>query len=159
MAYSKSERDEALVRLRGLVKPGTTIYTILRHRSRSGMSRSISTILHENEGGDGPFDFTWLTARALDMRIDQNEGGVKIGGCGMDMGFALVYDLSRTLFPDGYGCVGKKCPSNDHSNGDRDYTPHNQPLVDELKAAGVISMVAANHWHKDGGYAIRHRWL
>src|SRR5207249_3169947 len=27
-------------------------------------------------------------------------------GAGMDMGFDLVYKLSRVLFPDGFGCLG-----------------------------------------------------
>lgn len=26
---------------------------------------------------------------------------IKIGGCGMDMGFALVYELGMKLWPDG----------------------------------------------------------
>lgn len=32
--------------------------------------------------------------------------------------------ISRVLYPQGFGCIGEGCPSNDHSNGDRDYTPH-----------------------------------
>jgi hypothetical protein len=77
-------------------------------------------------------------AEALDMRYDREREGVKIGGCGMDMGFALVYDLSRVLFQDSFDCIGEGCPANDHRNGDRDYTPHE---------------------HSDGGYALRHKWL
>jgi len=42
------------------------------------------------------------------------------------------------LFSGGFTCPGKDCPSNDHSNGDRDYTPH---------------------MHTDPGYALRQRWL
>lgn len=59
-------------------------------------------------------------------------------GCGMDVGFSLVYNLGWVLFPNGFECVGERCPSNDHSNGDRDYSPHH---------------------HSDGGYALRQRWL
>jgi hypothetical protein len=61
-----------------------------------------------------------------------------MGGCGMDMGFAAVYGLSYALFGKGFECTGPNCPANDHSNGDRDYTPH---------------------MHSDGGYALKHRWL
>lgn len=135
-----AERDEARAKLRELVKPGDTVHTILRHVSRSGMQRSISVIL---AGGDGPYDATWLVARALRMPIDPNHYGVKVGGCGMDMGFHLVYSLSYALWPEGHGCTGPGCPSNDHTNGDRDYTPH--PVRE--------------HWHRDGGYALRQRWL
>jgi len=132
----QKNREEAIAKLREMLKPGDEIRTVLRHVSRSGMSRSISTII------DGE-DWTYFTARALGLTIDQRNGGAKVGGCGMDMGFHLVYELSYKLFPDGFTCTGRDshpnpCPSNDHSNGDRDYTPHQ---------------------HKSGGYALRHRWL
>ena len=94
------ERTEAIERLRKMLPPGSTVYTIARHVSRSGMSRSISLVTVEPTvyGPDGePFDISWLAARAMGDRIDQNHGGIKIGGAGMDMGFALVYNLARTL--------------------------------------------------------------
>lgn len=136
----KAERErlkaEAILKLREMLPPGSTVKTILRHVSRSGMMRSISPMI------DGE-DYSWLVGRALDMRFDQKNGGLRIGGCGMDMGFALVYNLSQVLYPKGFSCIGEdgplgRCPSNDHSNGDRDYTPH---------------------MHGSGGYALRHRWL
>lgn len=39
-----------------------------------------------------------------------------MNGCGMDMGFSLVYDLGRVLFRDNFRCIGKGCPSSDHDN-------------------------------------------
>lgn len=84
-------------------------------------------------------------ARELGDRIGAHDG-IVCGGCGMDMGFDLVYRLSRTLFQDRFGCIGdsleyaKRCPSNDHSNErERNYTKGRQ--------------------HSDGGYALRQRWL
>ncbi len=71
--------------------------------------------------------------------MDRKNWGVKMGGCGMDMGYHLVNNLGYALFPNGVPCTGEDCPSNDHNNGDRDYT------------AGKL--------HRDGGYAFRHRWL
>ena len=138
----KAEQAEALEQLRGLFPPGNTVHTILRHVSRSGMSRAISVVVTE----DGePRDVSWLVARAGLGKFDRQHDGVKIGGCGMDMGFALVYDLSRTLNPDGFGCIGKGCPSNDHANGDPlGYKKHTK---------------RAKHWHSDGGYALPQRWL
>jgi hypothetical protein len=138
-----AERDEALERLREWLEPGDTVYTILRHVSRSGMSRSISVV---RDSEDGPHDFTYLAARVLGYRVDERNGGLKAGGCGMDMGFHVVYSLSSRLFPNGFECIGEgdsdrwgsRCPSNDHSNGDRDYSPHH---------------------HSSGGYALRHEWL
>lgn len=135
--------DEALTQLREMLKPGDTVHTILRHVARSGMSRSISPVLVR----DGEIhDISYLVGPACDYRFDRDHGGLKTSGAGMDMGFALVYNLSRTIFPGGHGCAGEGCPSNDHSNGDRDYTPHK-----------IIPTVA--HWHNDGGYALRQRWI
>ena len=82
----------------------------------------------------------------------------------MDMGFHLVYSLSYALWPDGFGCVGAGCPSNDHSNGDRDYTPHgptdaNGDPEDRDPGPGEARDGLVRHWHRDGGYALRQRWL
>ena len=164
MRYSQTEVEEALAKLRELLKPGDTVNTILRHKSRSGMSRSISLIAMAS----GPLELDYWASRVLGDSIDQKHGGICIRGCGMDMGFALVYDLSRRLFPQGYGCIGEKdgrrCPSNDHSNGDRDYTPHEAVMqanqVALVTGSGeVFSVPSKGHWHGDGGYALRHRWL
>lgn len=129
------ERRNAVAQLRGIFPPGSAAKTILRHVTASGMGRSISVISPADCE-----DVTWLVSRATGDKLDHKRGGIKVGGCGMDMGFALVYNLSRALYPDGFTCSGINpiCPSNDHSNGDRDFSPH---------------------MHRDGGYAIRQRWL
>lgn len=132
----KNERSvEALERLRQWIKPGDTVYTILRHVSKSGMTRSISPVI--NTAGQ-TVDIDWAVARLFGSRIDQKHGGLIRSGCGMDMGFDLVHHLSYKLFPDGFTCTGQFCPSNDHVNGDRNYTTHQ---------------------HASGGYALRQRWL
>ena len=128
-------RDEAVSELHQLLKPGDTVQTILRHVSRSGMTRTISPIINGRNR-------SYVVAAALDYKTDDKRDGIKIGGCGMDMGFHLVYNLSRTLWPKGYQCCGdedgRRCRSNDHSNGDRSYNPH---------------------IHEDGGYALNQEWL
>jgi hypothetical protein len=112
---SKSEREEAISRLREWIKPGDTVYTTLRHVSRSGMSRDIDLhIIEDNE----PRWISGMAATACDWRRNK-DGAVKVGGCGMDMGFHLVEGLSCTLYgrEHGYKCLGKgKCPSNYHVN-------------------------------------------
>jgi hypothetical protein len=130
----KAEREEAAEDLRKMLPPGSTIHTVLRHVSRSGMARRID--LYFLEAGM-PHWLSYRAAKAIGARF--KDEAIHVTGCGMDMGFHLVYALSRVLYPDGHGCIGEGCPSNDHSNGDRDYTP--------------------THWHKDGGYALRHRWI
>jgi hypothetical protein len=133
----KAEQGEAIERLRTVFHLGDTVRTVMRHVSDSGMSRSISIVDKDCD------DISGIVSTALDRRFDRNNGGVKMGGCGMDLGFALVYELSSVLFPEGFDCIGDdrehRCPSCDHSNGDRDYSP--------------------DHHHKDGGYALRQRWV
>lgn len=163
-----AEREEAIALLRETLKPGSTVYTSVAHVSRSGMSREIK--LYAIEGGE-PAWLSGLVARAVGLRLGKRDG-VIMGGCGMDMGFAAVYELSATLYPDGFGCVGEgdgqprhRCPSNDHSNGDRDYTPHaaGEPLrvIKELPGSAGYTFAdgAAAHWHRSGGYALRQSWL
>lgn len=157
---AQTEREEATAFLRERIKPGETLYTIVRHVARSGMSRKISALQLE---GAQHWDWSLKIGKAIGMPVDRDLGAVKVGGCGMDMGFHLVYELSRCLFPDGFGCIGKGCPSNDHSNGDRDYTPHGAfvPWKAEKKASGLYDVESQSHkhWHRDGGYALRQRWL
>lgn len=98
MKQSEREKMEAKERLLEILKPGMQIYTVLTHVSTSGMSRSIQLKIVQ----DGDIcDITYYAARAMGDKIDAKHGGIKIGGCGMDMGFALVYDLGRTLWPHG----------------------------------------------------------
>lgn len=161
MKYSKHEVDEALAKLREWIKPGDTVYTILRNVSRSGMSREIGVVLLRDGTDLHP---NWSVARVLGERLGKRDG-IIVGGCGMDMGFHLVYSLSSAMFPKGYGCIGKECRSNDHVNGDRDYTPHKagEPRFAKDAKYGDAPLswakAGAVHWHRDGGYALQHRWL
>jgi len=130
------EREDARKELLAILKPGDTVYCVLRHVSRSGMQREISLLTK------GMRNIDWYAERVLEMRRGKHDGLV-VGGCGMDMGFHLVSNLGYALFPDGFTCTGRDehpnmCPSNDHSNGDRDYTPH---------------------LHKSGDCALRSRWI
>lgn len=150
------EQQEAIARLKEWLKPGDTVYTILRHVSRSGMQREIS-LRFFGDKREAAYDLDYTVAQALGRRIGRH-GGIIIGGCGMDMGFALVYDLSSALWPSGYGCVGEKCKSNDHANGDRDYTPHYDGVPRNTEEVGK-DLKAHQHWHNEGGYALSQRWL
>ena len=108
MKYSKSEKQESLERLKSWIRKGDTLHTTVRNVSRSGMMRYITTRhlkpVH-GEHGDQKIDvsisnYDYHIARVLDLPEAPNYQGVKIGGCGMDMGFHLVYSLSRALFKD-----------------------------------------------------------
>jgi hypothetical protein len=135
-----AEPSHGLTFLRSL-PPGTTLYTILRHVSASGMSRSIDVRVLQPNAAD-PSKVDVLCVRVPEVgasfmksydKAQKNHGAdYKVGGCGMDMGFALVYELGRLAYPDGFTVT----PSTIHRNG----TPDGET-------------------DPDGGYAFAHRWL
>lgn len=92
-------QEDAKKYLRKLLKPGQTVYTILNHCSSSGMSRSISLVIADKKGEIIKLDY-WV-AKAKGEHIDDKHGGLKVSGCGMDMGFNLVYNLGHMLWPNG----------------------------------------------------------
>ena len=92
--------SESFRMLKKYVKPNDMVYTILRHCSASGMSRAIDVyVIRKNE----PKCFSWAVADVLDYKMDKKHEGIKVSGCGMDMGYHLVYSLGRVLFPNGDG--------------------------------------------------------
>ena len=62
-----------------------------------------------------------------------------------DVGFELVYNLGRVLYPHGFACVGEKCQSNDHMN---DHS-------DGMRRENYVGKMHTG----DGGYALRQEWL
>lgn len=140
------DKNYAADRLREMFPVGSTARTKVLHVSRSGMSRTVAVVGVDPKTGEAE-DVSYLVAAVTGMSFDRNHGGVKVGGVGMDMAFHVVYSMSRTLYPDGHRCTGhdrtetrrngrkvRRCPSNDHTNGDREYR------------RGKL--------HSDGGYAI-----
>ena len=98
-ALAELERSEAIETLRKLIagdaKP--VIYTVLRSVSASGMSRDISLIYIKN--GE-PYHINYSAAKASGERLVSRNGSdaIRVNGCGMDMGFHIVYGLSSVLF-------------------------------------------------------------
>ena len=124
------ERDEARDTLRKLLPPGSTVYTVIRHVSASGMSRCIDLyVIQDNR----PRWLSGYACKAAGFTWDDKRESIRVGGCGMDMAWHLVYELASAIYSEGYGCIGIGCPANDHTNGDRN----------------------RDHWHRDGGYALR----
>lgn len=134
-------REQSATRLRELLKPGQTVYTCLRSRSSSGMSRRISVhvaIMAERYGAPDKrrangyrmirvpviHDITADVGEVIGERM--KDGALLIGGCGMDMGFDVVYRLGAHLWPH-----GTKKP-----HGKRNGEPD-----------------------RDGGYALKHEWV
>lgn len=100
MKATKKEQQEALGRLKGWIQPGDTIYCVLAHCSDSGMRRVIRFCKITNR--QQVWDLSWNIARALECGYNDRYSGVVVNGCGMDMGFHVVYSLSDWLFADGY---------------------------------------------------------
>jgi hypothetical protein len=70
------------------------IYCVLRSVSKSGMSRVIDFYTIEN---DKPQYLSGLISMALSYRKAKN-GGLVVGGCGMDMGFHVVYTVASVIY-------------------------------------------------------------
>ncbi len=98
-AQEVQEAKEQL--LKYFVKEGDTVYTVLRSVSSSGMSRTMSLKV-ANEGRIS--DLTYWASKVLDYPLVEVNGSraLRVGGCGMDMGFHVVYSLARGLFRDKY---------------------------------------------------------
>lgn len=145
-------QTEAIENLRGMISAGDRVYTILRHCSASGMTRWLDLyIIKDNT----PCRITWQAAQALGYTYDRKYDALKVGGCGMDMGFHVVYCLSRRLFPDGFGIEGSDALGRKV-----------RPLTKEKAAKAVekgFNFRGRNGdqsgWDVDGGYALRHDWM
>ena len=95
----EQERERTKTLILDLLDTGAdrpTIYTILRSKSASGMSREIS--LKAVKGGE-IYDLTYSAGVLLDMKLTKSSyNSLRVNGCGMDMGFHLVYNLASVLF-------------------------------------------------------------
>lgn len=100
MKYTEQERDEARATLREILNPKSQVFASVRHVSRSGMSRVISfwTPVIREDGGVWMRWLDWDICRALDYSFSKRHEGVSVSGGGMDMGFAVLYDLCYALW-------------------------------------------------------------
>jgi hypothetical protein len=99
---SKIERGkeiEAQGYLLECIREGDTIYTVLLSVSSNGMNRHIMTVIRTEKGVR---NISRLIAQALGMKFNNDKNCISISGCGMDMGFSIVYDLGSVLFNAGY---------------------------------------------------------
>ena len=102
------------------------VITVLKHVSASGMRREI-TLLTSHEG-----QLINLNQAACALMQDKcgKHDGIIVPGCGMDMGFHLVYNLGLSLWG-----------------------------FDRLKKLGIPPHSTRNNKPDfDGGYALRQRW-
>lgn len=98
---------EQIETLKAFAPPGTRVTGIVTKVSRSGMHRRIRLLVpgtRETWNSDSKaynstpdvIDITWWAAQALGCTY--TDDGLGIDGCGMDMVFAVIDDLSRRLY-------------------------------------------------------------
>lgn len=122
-------KANAIASLKKRLRPGDTVYHTVKHVSKSGMSRKITFFIADRKKKITCIN--WELSHALEYTRDKSNGALKVSGCGMDMGFHVVYSLGRVLFPKGF-----KLPKGRHGrNGD------------------------TSGYDKDGGYALHSEWI
>lgn len=151
-----TERGISRETLREMLTPGDTVYTVLRSVSASGMSRDVSVVIVDK--ADGALrNITVYVARALGYTLRDVRGNwaVRLQGCGMDMGLALVYELGRVLWPDGFGVKGT------YPNGSIG-RPISRAMAETAVSIGAKFYGRngdTSGWDTDGGYALRQEWI
>lgn len=108
MTTTKAEKEEAKAELLKRVNPGATVYTILRHVSRSGMRREIDCFVMDKKGGRPLYLSGYISQLLEYSRKKSGSWALIVDGCGMDMGFSVVYNLSCALFGKAGSCRGKQ---------------------------------------------------
>lgn len=151
-ARKLSEKAEAVAQLRKLLRPGDRVYTVLRHVSASGMSRRID--LYTIKKGE-PVFLTGYVGKALEYRHSR-DGGLVVGGCGMDMGFHLVHSLGYAL----WGGVAKKGTGRGAvALRRRLLAACRSYLMQGGRTQEPNPELPADEWFGATGYALRHDWL
>lgn len=116
MTFTKQEQTRAIDQLKDMFEKydTSTVFVVQKHVSRSGMQRKLGLFLLpkcSNGHPKGitfrdeqirPHDITYRVARALNWSYDTKWLCVTVNGCGMNMHFCTVYNLSQVLFQDGF---------------------------------------------------------
>lgn len=103
LKIAKEDREtarEGLLKLFAAGEHRPVVYTVLRHVARSGMMRRIDLYVMEIDQRTGearPRYISGWAAAVLGEKYWPNDG-IRVNGCGMDMGFHLAYQLSRALY-------------------------------------------------------------
>lgn len=80
--------------LRKLVPKGSTVYGIVRTVARSGLSRTIDFYAFQD---NKPVYLSGYFSKILNVPRTK-EGALKVRGTGMDVIFACVYEVSRSVY-------------------------------------------------------------
>jgi len=92
--FEKAEMEKPIIEdLKKIFEGNNKVYCVLKYVSQNGMNRHISFFtIKENEH---------INLNNYILKLLSYNGSneyIKVGGCGMDMGFSVVYDLSSKVF-------------------------------------------------------------
>jgi hypothetical protein len=152
MATAKQrEKEESRQALRKLLKPGDTVYTVLRHVSRSGMMREIDLyIVRKGE----PWYITYHVGKALEYS-QRNHSGLRVSGCGMDMGFHVVHSLGYAL----YGTEASKGTGRRANSLRKRLAKATASYLQQGGADIPDTEQPGQHWFGAAGYALNQKWF
>ena len=100
MKYSVEDVATAQKMMRYFVPKGSTVYCVLRGVSRSGMQRRIDlyAIVDKGQNSHVPrLQYLSVWAAVL-LGMPRQNNGLRVNGCGMDMGFHVVESLAAALY-------------------------------------------------------------
>ncbi len=81
------------------LKKDETVFTTTLHVSKSGMTRHIKFfVIRDNL----PLYLTNTIIEKLGYKPNKHWDSIVVRGCGMDMGYHVVHNLSYALFGEGY---------------------------------------------------------
>jgi len=97
MATTMEQKTTERANLLGMIKPGDTVYTVIRSVAKSGMSRTMSVfVIREGR----LVNVTFSVAKVLGYTLVDVDGhrAIRVNGVGMDMGYHVVYSLGHALY-------------------------------------------------------------
>ncbi len=116
-------REEAIAELRTILQPGSTVYTEIASSDTSSWPRETHIELYVLKDKE-PRSITRMAGRAIACRMSKSGDAIVSLKFLRRAEFAVVAALSDALFPSGFECIGKECPSHEHPRGDKNYVPH-----------------------------------
>jgi len=97
-ATINQQQQAALDDLHRMLPPGSTIWSLHRHSSASGMTHWFDFYtIRDNE----LLRLTHLVCVACGYTYDPKHEALKTTGGGMDMAFHTIYNLGQTMWPEG----------------------------------------------------------
>jgi hypothetical protein len=118
-----SLKEETIAELRTILPPGSTVYTEIASSDTSNWPRETHVKLYVLKDKE-PRSITRTAGCAAAFRMSKSDDAIVSFKSLRKAEFAVVAALSAALFPDGFQCIGKGCPSHEHPRGDSNYAPH-----------------------------------